>query len=130
MLRQEQEKRDKIIKKKMLEERWEMTKWITKYIDENEDRWAREKKEGEESVKKWQEDWARMTRREKIRIIKEKEIDKKQLNVTIWPEGLKLQKCSGDSQAEQRQGQAETESQESQAEQKCSVDSRAEPCTG
>ena len=59
MLRQEQKKKNKIIKKKMLEERWEMTKWITKYIDESEGGWAREKKEREENVKKWQEDGAR-----------------------------------------------------------------------
>ena len=41
-------------------------------------------------MKKWQEDGAKMTRMEKIRPIKEKEIDKKQLKVTIRPEGLKF----------------------------------------
>ena len=65
MLRQEQENRNKIIKKRILEERWERTEWITKYIDENEAKWAREKKGREESEKKWQEDWTRMTRMEK-----------------------------------------------------------------
>jgi hypothetical protein len=42
MLRQEQEKRERKIKKKMLEERWEMTRWITRYIDENSEKWERE----------------------------------------------------------------------------------------
>ena len=46
-LREEQEKADKKIKKKMLEERWAMTKWITRYIDENADKWEKEKKERE-----------------------------------------------------------------------------------
>ena len=71
-MRHEQEKRYKIIKKRMLEDRWEMTRWITKCIDENTDKWTREKKEREKNEKKWQDDWARMTRMEKIRMIKEK----------------------------------------------------------
>ena len=45
---------------------------------------------GKRKEKKWQEDWARMTRMEKIRVIKEKEIDKKKLDVTIRPEKLKF----------------------------------------
>jgi hypothetical protein len=40
----------------MLEERWEMAKWITKYISENEDRWTREKRERENDEKRWIEE--------------------------------------------------------------------------
>ena len=73
ILRQERDKRDNKVKKRMLVERWEMTKWLTKYTDENTEKWAREKKEREENERKWLEDWARMTRLEKIRTIREKE---------------------------------------------------------
>ena len=54
------------------EERWAMMKWITSYIDKNEEKWARDKKERKENQIKWQEDWARMARHEKIGKIKEK----------------------------------------------------------
>ena len=52
------------------EERWAMMKWITSYIDENEEKWARDKKERQENQIKWQEEWARMARLEKIVKIK------------------------------------------------------------
>ena len=90
ILREAQEKKDKKIKKRMLEDRWEMAKWITKYIDENQDRWAEEKKEREKSNKNWMEDWARLARFEKIRNIrerKEKEMRPK-LTVTLQKEKL------------------------------------------
>jgi hypothetical protein len=89
LLRQEQEKQDKKVKKKMIEERWKMMKWLTKYIDENTDKWAKQKKEKEENEKKWLEDWARMTRLEKIRTIREKQPNLITLNVTVMPEKLK-----------------------------------------
>ena len=94
ILREGQEKADKKIKKKMLEERWAMTKWITAYIEENTSKWEKEKKEREENSKHWLEAWARNTRFEKIRIIREKEekekIEKVKLTVTIIPERLSL----------------------------------------
>ena len=61
-LREEKEKADKKIKKKMIEESWAMTKFITGYIDENTDKWDKEKKERKENSKKWLQDWARNTR--------------------------------------------------------------------
>ena len=66
----------------------------TRYIDENTDKWEKEKKERKENSKKWLEDWAWNTRLEKIRIIKEKEekekIEKVKLTVTLMPERLSL----------------------------------------
>jgi hypothetical protein len=106
ILRQEQEKLDRKIKKKMLEERWTMMKWVTTYIDENADKWARDKKERQENEQKWQEEWARMTRFEKIRNIREKTgLETKDLMSKIIPQlkpsKLNLeQKCSGDNRAE------------------------------
>ena len=47
LVREEQDKADRKIRKRMLEERWDMTKWITSYIDENTDKCEKEKKERE-----------------------------------------------------------------------------------
>ena len=49
ILRQEQDKLDRKIKKKRLEERWALMKWVTTYIDDNTDKWARDKKERQEN---------------------------------------------------------------------------------
>ena len=76
MLRMEQEKRERINTKKMLESRWEMAKWITSYITENEKKWEKEKTEREKSHQKWQDDWARKTRFEKIKEIRENNKEK------------------------------------------------------
>ena len=72
--------------KRMLEMRWEMAKWITSYINENEEKWGREKQDREKSNNKWMENWAKKTRFEKIREIKERELEnsyKKNINPTI-----------------------------------------------
>ena len=45
MLGEGKEIADRKIRKRMLEERWAMAKWVTSYIDENTDKWEREKKE-------------------------------------------------------------------------------------
>ena len=66
-----------------------MMKWLTQYIDENTDKWTRQKKEREENEKKWLQDWARMTRMEKIQTIREKETNQQTLNVTVLPEKFK-----------------------------------------
>ena len=39
ILRENQEKRDRLIVKKMLEERWEMARWVSSYIEENSEKW-------------------------------------------------------------------------------------------
>ena len=43
MLSKDQERKDRKIKQNMLGRRWEMMKWVTKYIDENSDKWEKEK---------------------------------------------------------------------------------------
>ena len=43
-----------------------MTKWITSYIDENTEKWEKEKKEREDNSEKLIANWARSTRFEKI----------------------------------------------------------------
>ena len=71
-LREIQAKKDLQIRKRMLEERWEMAKWISSYISENEEKWRVEKREREENSRKWLEDWSRLERFEKIRKIRER----------------------------------------------------------
>ena len=62
--------------KRMLEMRWEMAKWITSYINENEEKWGKEKQDREKRNKNWIEKWAKKTRLEKIKEIKERELEK------------------------------------------------------
>ena len=91
LMRQEQERQEKKDKKRVLEERWAMMKWITSYIDRNEEKWARGKKERKENQTKWQEDWARMARHEKIWKIREKaglNMNNNNLKITLNPPKL------------------------------------------
>ena len=46
MFREEHEKGERKAKKRMLEERWAMARWIASYIDENSDRWKKSRKKG------------------------------------------------------------------------------------
>ena len=68
MLRKDQETNERKQKKKSLEERWAMIRWITRYIDENSERWSKEKLERQKNEVKLAEDWNRMTRFDKIRV--------------------------------------------------------------
>ena len=43
-LRAEEERRQRMLKKTTAERKWEMSKWIHKYIEENTLRWERERK--------------------------------------------------------------------------------------
>ena len=72
ILRAEQEKSEKKLKKRMLEERWAMARWISKYIDENTEKWKREKINRQEDDKKRAEEWRKMERLEKFRVLTEK----------------------------------------------------------
>ena len=91
MLRQEQEKRERLRMKTMLESRWEMARWITEYISENEETWRKEKIEREKNHQTWMMSWAKKSRFEKIKEIKEnqKETDYQQkMRITVSQEKL------------------------------------------
>ena len=68
----EVEKMERKYKKKILEEKWEMMKWLSLYIEDNTERWRREEKirkiEREEKISNWD----RSSRLEKIEKLKEK----------------------------------------------------------
>ena len=91
LLRQEHERSERKAKKRMLEERWSMVRWITEYIDTNTQRWEEERKSRVETEKESAERWKKMERLEKIRIIREKNAimqNEKSLTVTLRPPTL------------------------------------------
>ena len=75
LLRKEHEKKERNKKKRLLEKSWEMTRWLTRYIDENSNRWKKEKEERKETEKERAEAWLKASRFEKIRILKEKQAE-------------------------------------------------------
>ena len=68
MQEQEKKKEDRMIKKRRLEQHWEMLRWLVQFMDENENKWAEMKKirAGEEEEKRKREEWEMMTRDQKI----------------------------------------------------------------
>ena len=53
LLRTRQEKAERKAKQRTLENRWEMMRWITAYIDNNTERWDVERKERQEKENQW-----------------------------------------------------------------------------
>jgi hypothetical protein len=68
----ESERLERREKKKQLERKWEMLRWVTDFLKENGERWRDEGNEREEEAKKKLADWERRSRLEKIEILKEK----------------------------------------------------------
>ena len=65
-LRREEEKRIENVRKKegmdrkkRMEERWEIVRWLTSYIGENSDRWEAEKRERDQHLKRKLDEWDR-----------------------------------------------------------------------
>ena len=69
----------------MLEERWAMARWIASYIDENSDRWKKEQEERQKDERKRAEDWLKMNRFEKIKIIRERMEENTVVEMKIRP---------------------------------------------
>ena len=57
-------------KDEILSERWGMMKWATNFLEENTERWAREKQEREKAAKDILAAWEVKTRLEKIKELK------------------------------------------------------------
>ena len=53
-----------------------MARWLTKYIDENQDRWKEEREERQKNETKRIADWQKMARFEKIRLLKQEQEEK------------------------------------------------------
>ena len=58
-------------KQRMLEEKWEMMRWITEYIDQNQERWEVQGKERRKEFKQKLDDWDKRDRLEKVKRLKE-----------------------------------------------------------
>ena len=71
-LRQKEKKRLNLDNAKKLEQKWEITKWIHKHIEENNKKWEKEKRERKEEEEKRLKEWERSARFEKIKILREK----------------------------------------------------------
>ena len=71
-LRKENEKKEKLEKQKLLTQHWEMAKWITDFINRNQETWEIEKQEAEKLANKDLLEWDKARRLDKIRMLKEK----------------------------------------------------------
>ena len=56
--------------RKKLEDRWEMIRWLTKYIEGNQESWEIERRERENEHKRRLEEWENATRFRKIEILR------------------------------------------------------------
>ena len=68
----EQEKRERMKKQQLLSQHWEMLKWATKYIQENQENWDKRRKEEEQRIAEELEQWKKYKRLEKIENLKRK----------------------------------------------------------
>ena len=72
ILEKREDRRKRIEKKMQEEKRWEMTRWLHSYIEENSSNWEKEKIRRIEERKERIEAWERNSRFEKIKVLKEK----------------------------------------------------------
>ena len=70
--RKEAEEKEKAEKEKQLNQRFCMLRWITSYIEENQERWDKIQKEKEKEIEKDLEAWNKAKRLEKIKELKKK----------------------------------------------------------
>ena len=74
-MKEDLEKKAKKEKKIMLEKKWEMAKWLSKYIEENKELWEMEGKLRRERETSELEQWEKMKRFEKIAALRKKAIE-------------------------------------------------------
>ena len=67
-----EKRRDRTKKKRAMEERWELIRWITNYKDKNKEKWEREKLERDQERRTRLEEWDKSERFRKIAMIREK----------------------------------------------------------
>ena len=84
-------KESRMRKKKQLEERWGMLRWVTNYLDENKERWEKEREKRMKEEERRLAEWDKMARFAKIRILKEKSKIEKRNN--LERENENIEKC-------------------------------------
>ena len=67
----------KKVKAKMMKERWGMMNRVTAYISQNQEWWEMEKREREDERSRRMEEWDKMERYRKIKMLKENIVRKK-----------------------------------------------------
>ena len=102
MKRIEEERRERMKLQKKLEENWAMLRWLSGYIENNQEQWERERRERESERENLLKEWEKSLRFEKIWKIRQKESEKREngeiekLKLTIeaptslHPNGLKI----------------------------------------
>ena len=84
-----EKKEERKEKQRKLQEKWEMLRWITTYLEKNIERWEKEREERKGENEKKIADWEKKSRFEKIRKIRE---NQNEIKVN------ESDKCSGGSQ--------------------------------
>ena len=64
-------------KKKRMEEKWRIVRWLTTYIEENQERWDIQKRERDEEFRRRISEWDMSERFRKIEMIRKREIEEK-----------------------------------------------------
>ena len=70
--RKEEEKKQQIEKQRRIQQHWEMLKWVTNYINENQDNWEQQRKQQQLEIEMELQQWDKLKRLEKIEKLKEK----------------------------------------------------------
>ena len=70
--RKEQERKEKEKIDREIRENWEIVKWTTNYIGENNETWVKEREAQEHEAERELQEWRKMKRKEKIRKLQEK----------------------------------------------------------
>ena len=73
---EQEKKRERMEIKRKMEERWGMLRWISNYIDKNQESWERER---EIEKRNKVSNWKKLKRFQKISTIREREKEKKNL---------------------------------------------------
>ena len=74
--RKETIKRQRLEKQRVLEKKWEMLRWITTFIDENQEKWLKEGRERMDKREQELGEWDRTSRFNKIKFLKKKHQNK------------------------------------------------------
>ena len=71
--RLDEKKKERLLMKKRMEERWEMIRWVSQYIEANQENWEIEKRERDETRGEKIEQWEKAQRFQKIEILRERD---------------------------------------------------------
>ena len=88
--KKEAEKKEQLQKQKMKSQHWEMLRWVTDFINKNQEDWERKRKIQEEEIERELEQWNKCKRFDKIRRLKENWNSQKNEKLDVLPPPLLL----------------------------------------